>query len=259
MRIAVGLEYDGSYFKGWQTQKGLLTVQEHVEKALEFVADQPVKVYVAGRTDAGVHAALQVIHFDTTVERSDYSWIMGANSYLDVPISLLWAREVDEDFHARFSAKKRKYRYVILQRAIRPSYLAQQVSWCYYELDEALMHEAGQYLLGEHDFSAFRAAGCQSHTATREVYSVQVHRQCHFIFVDIEANAFLYHMVRNIVGVLLAIGNKKYPVEWIVEVLLSRDRTCAEVTAPAAGLYLMEITYPDKYLLPKLSPCSPIW
>jgi tRNA pseudouridine38-40 synthase len=249
-RIALGLEYDGSGFCGWQSQQHGRGVQECVERALSFVADHPVRVQAAGRTDTGVHAAIQVVHFDTGAVRGERGWMLGANTHLPDGVSVLWAREVAPEFHARFSAISRTYRYVILNRLARPGLMRGRVSWHRYPLDHELMQAAAQTLVGQHDFTSFRASECQSHSPVRRMYVVDVQRSHDVITVTISANAFLHHMVRNIVGVLLAIGQQERPVEWCAEVLAARDRTLGGVTAPPDGLYLASIRYPSEWSLP---------
>ena len=259
MRIALGIEYDGSAFSGWQTQEGVPTVQEAVEQALSKVADHPVAVTCAGRTDAGVHAACQVVHFDTEAQRPDHAWVFGANANLPPEVSVLWARPVPADFHARFSAFRRRYRYVIFQRPVRPTYLAWRCAWEYRPLDETAMARAAQYLLGEHDFSAYRAQACQAKSPVRTVYRLDVVRHGDFVVIDVEANAFLHHMVRNIAGVLMDIGAGKRPPEWAWEVLATRERRLGGVTAPPHGLYLQRIFYPPRFDLPVLPEKPTLW
>ncbi|OOG22333.1 tRNA pseudouridine(38-40) synthase TruA [Thioalkalivibrio denitrificans] len=242
-RLALGLEYDGADFCGWQSQKHARGVQACVEQALSKVANQPVKVVCAGRTDAGVHATCQVIHFDTDAERTERSWILGGNSHLPPQVSLLWAREMDPGFSARFSARSRRYRYVIFNRWVRPGVLHRKVSWHHRPLDAGLMHEAGQRLLGEWDFTSFRAVGCQAKSPVRTLLSLDVSRRGDFIYLDVHANAFLHHMVRNIAGVLMAVGEGDRPMEWVSEVLHARDRTLGGVTASPHGLYLVHVEY----------------
>lgn len=260
MRIALGIEYDGSDFAGWQMQDGeVRTVQAGVELALSAVADHPVRVICAGRTDAGVHAVVQVVHFDTHAERTPRSWVYGANANLPKSVSVQWAQAVPEDFHARFSALRRRYRYVIFNREVRPTFLAWRVTWEYRPLDERRMAEAAQYLLGEHDFSAYRALACQAKSPVRTVHDLSVTRRDELIFIDIEANAFLHHMVRNIAGVLMDIGAGKREPRWAEEVLVTRDRTVGGVTAQPHGLYLVGVSYPPLYGLPALSPAPAVW
>lgn len=250
MRYALGIEYDGSGFFGWQTQKQSPTVQECLEKAVSRVADHPVSVTCAGRTDTGVHALGQVVHFDSESERTERSWILGVNAHLTDAASALWIRQVDEDFHARFSAYSRSYRYRMLNRWIRPAIGNKQIAWVREPLDESLMHQSAQALLGEHDFGAFRAAGCQANHGIREIQEVRVARDGQQVSLDISANGFLYHMVRNIAGSLIEVGRGLKPVEWIAELLASKDRKQAGVTAPPGGLYFLNARYPDHYGLP---------
>lgn len=249
-RIALGLEYDGSAFRGWQTQAHALGIQSVLEQALSSVADHPIEVTAAGRTDAGVHALIQVVHFDTTAERSDRGWTLGATANLPKQITALWAREVGEGFHARYSAQARSYRYFILNRATRPAIAADYLSWVREPLDATKMHEAAQLLLGEHDFSSFRAAQCQSRTPMRNVHSISVARNADIIEIAVTANAFLHHMVRNIAGVLIAIGKGEERIEWAREVLDARDRTFGGITAPPGGLYLTAVRYATALALP---------
>lgn len=251
MRIALGIEYDGSDFHGWQTQDGVPSVQEALEQALSNVADHPVRVVVAGRTDTGVHALNQVAHFDTHARRDMRGWVFGANSQLPRGVAVLWAQPVDETFHARFSARARRYRYVILNRPSRPGLLHNRVTWECRPLDEARMHAAAAHLLGEHDFSAYRALGCQAKSPVRTLHRLEVRRQGEFITIDAEANGFLHHMVRNIAGVLIAVGCGKADPDWAREVLEGRDRTLGGVTAPPGGLYFVAVRYPEPYRFPE--------
>lgn len=250
-RIALGLEYDGSAFAGWQWQKDLRNVQACVEEAVGKVAAEPVAVHCSGRTDAGVHALEQVAHFDTRAERPLRSWIMGVNSNLPDDVRVLWAREVAPDFHARFSAIARFYRYVILNRPMKSALSPNQVTWCFNPLDENRMQQAANHLIGHHDFSSFRAQGCQSKSPCRLMYFIQVRREEDRVIIEISANAFLHHMVRNIAGVLMEIGMGKKPPEWALELLQLRDRKQASVTAPSDGLYLGGVFYPPQFGLPK--------
>ena len=259
MRIAAGVEYDGSAFCGWQYQDHAPSVQAVVERALGKVANEPLRVVCAGRTDSGVHAAGQVIHFDTTAERDEYSWIRGTNSNLPDSVRLLWTRQVDDSFHARFRAYRRYYRYVIFNRAVHPAYLHRRVSWEYRPLDETLMQQAAQHLLGEHDFSAYRALACQAKSPVRTLHQLDVQRRGQFVILDLAANAFLHHMVRNIAGVLMRIGAGEAEPNWARQVLEQRDRTLGGVTAPPDGLYFMQVDYPDDYVLPRPPVAEPIW
>jgi tRNA pseudouridine38-40 synthase len=254
MRIALVVEYDGSQYHGWQAQTGLRTVQQSIEDALSRVADCTISVVCAGRTDTGVHATNQIIHFDCEKERTIRGWIHGANSYLPKDICVKWGKEVPEEFHARYSATARRYRYVIYNDAIRPALLRSNVTWQYRQLDHRLMNQAAQSLIGEKDFTSFRSVECQSNTPMRHVHKLQVTRSGDLVVIDITANAFLHHMVRNIAGVLIAIGSGKYPVTWIDEVLDAKDRRLGAETAPSYGLYLVQVTYPKQYNLLQKSP-----
>ncbi len=260
MRIALGVEYDGSAFCGWQRQEpGVPTVQEAVETAVSRVADHPVTVICAGRTDTGVHANGQVIHFDAQAERTPRSWVFGTNANLPKTVCILWARPVSDAFHARFSAQQRAYRYVILNRPVRPTYLAGRVTWEYRPLDIEPMREAAQYLLGRHDFSSYRALACQAKSPVRTLHRLEVTRQGEFVTIEPEADGFLHHMVRNIAGVLMAIGAGERPPLWAREVLELRDRTLGGVTAPPHGLYLTRVGYPEEFRLPQVSPTPVVW
>lgn len=258
-RIALGVEYNGAAFHGWQRQSSptIATVQATLEQALSRVADQPITVSCAGRTDAGVHGSGQVVHFDSPVERGEKAWIRGTNSHLPAQVRVQWASVVPDDFHARHSALSRRYRYVIYTGAVKPTTLIQQLTHVNTELDVARMHEAGQYLLGENDFSAFRASGCQSRTPMRCINELTVSRHNRFIVLEVEANAFLLHMVRNITGALLEVGAKRQPPMWVGQVLATRDRTRSAVTARPDGLYLVNVAYPMQFGLPTppLGPC----
>ena len=250
-RVAMIVEYNGARFHGFQTQQeGVPSVQAALEKALSRVADEPVSLVCAGRTDTGVHATHQVIHFDTNSVRSSRGWVMGANTFLDDDIAVHAVRAVPESFHARYSASARRYRYLIYNSSNRPALFRTSLTWNYRPLDAELMHEAAQVLVGEHDFSSFRAAGCQSNTPFRNVHSVQVQRRGRLVMIDIQANAFLHHMVRNIAGVLMAVGCGKQPASWVGELLEHRDRKLGGATAPAYGLYFVDVTYDPSYGLP---------
>ena len=251
-RIALELEYDGSSFSGWQRQLApeLPTVQDQLELALSSIANEQISVVCAGRTDKGVHATGQVVHFETTAERAVKAWVVGANSLLPTSIRVKWAVAVPTEFHARFSATSRRYLYLIYQSRIRSSHLDCLATQFPGELDVEAMDKAGKHLLGEHDFSAFRAAGCQSNTPWRCVHWLNVLRKNSFVVVDVQANAFLQHMVRNIVGMLLQVGRGDAPVGWSKELLEGRDRTAGPVTAPSNGLYFVRANYPAKYGFP---------
>jgi tRNA pseudouridine38-40 synthase len=251
IRIAAGVEYDGSRFCGWQMQAhGVRTVQDAVQNALQKIANHPVQVTCAGRTDSGVHATGQVIHFDTNANRPDKAWVLGCNTHLPDDVCIHWARQVVPEFSARFSATRRRYRYVILHRQARPALYSGRVSWIHGALDAEAMHVAARALLGEQDFSSFRSAACQAEHARRFMESITVSRQGDYIYIDVCANAFLHHMVRNIVGSLVKVGKGERSPEWIAQILEMRDRTRAGPTAPAAGLYLVAVQYPQHYELP---------
>ena len=250
IRVAIGLEYDGSGFAGWQTQAQAPSVQSAVEAALSTVADEPVAVIIAGRTDAGVHAASQVAHFDTTASRSARGWVLGANTHLPPQVSVRWAQVVPRHFHARYSAEARTYRYIILNRLGRSALAAGRVALIYKPLDVGLMTRAAQPLLGEHDFSAFRAAECQARSPVRCLQELSVWREGEQVIIQATANAFLHHMVRNLAGLLIAAGLGKLPPEQAEALLASRDRTLAPPTAPAEGLYFWSVRYPQAFGLP---------
>jgi tRNA pseudouridine38-40 synthase len=247
MRIAIGIEYDGTAYNGWQRQTSGIGIQERLEEALSRVADHPVRATCAGRTDTGVHAAGQVAHFDTSSDRSLRGWLLGANSNLPEDISVQWALQVADGFHARYSATSRRYEYRILNRPQRSALHRHRAWWVHESLDAGRMQEAGLALVGEHDFSAFRAAGCQSRTAVREITSLGVVRDGDWLTIAVSANAFLQHMVRNIVGTLAAIGRGDEAPGWAAEVLESRDRTRAGMAAPPHGLSLVAVTYPPEF------------
>ncbi len=248
MRIALGVEYDGTDFCGWQIQTGVRTVQECVEKALSKVADHPLRVICAGRTDTGVHALGQVIHMNVTAQRSMHSWVFGANTNLPKDVAVLWAQAVNDEFHARFSARARHYRYIIFNRAVRPAVWADKASWEYRQpLDVERMRTAAQFLIGEHDFSSYRARSCQAKSPVRTVSRLTVRSEGAQVILEISANAFLQHMVRNIAGVLMAIGCGKQEPEWARTVLEARDRIAGGVTAPPQGLYLCGVDYPAPF------------
>lgn len=250
MRIALGIEYDGSRFYGWQTQRQEPTVQADLERALGKVANAPVEVMCAGRTDTGVHAYCQVVHFDTDSQRSERAWVLGANTNLREGATVLWARDIHPTFHARHSALARSYRYQILNRWTRPALDATRSSWVREALDADAMHQAAQALVGENDFTSFRAIGCQSTTPMRNLHHIKVWRDGDTVQIAVTANAFVYHMVRNIAGTLIEVGRGVHPPEWVAEVLALRDRTQAGPTAPASGLYFIAPTYDDSWGLP---------
>lgn len=250
MRIALGVEYNGAQFHGWQIQKDQNTLQSTLEAALSRVADEDISVLCAGRTDAGVHASHQVVHFDTNANRKSVAWVLGTNSYLPSTMNISWMQAVDETFHARFSALHRRYQYFIHNQACRSALLSPLTTWISEPLNEQSMHEAAQLLRGEHDFSSFRSSQCQSKTAKRHVFAIEVKRYLEMICIDITANSFLHHMVRNIVGVLIEIGEGRREPAWCEEVLAKRNRCAAGKTAPPQGLFLAGVRYPDNHSLP---------
>ena len=259
MRIALGVEYDGSEFRGWQRQThDSCTVQETLETALSRVANHPVSVICAGRTDSGVHASQQVVHFDTDAVRDEKAWTFGTNTNLPYTVAVTWARPVDDEFHARFSAQERSYRYLIYNSPIRQALMSKQLTWNYRRLDLARMQEAAQHLIGEHDFTSYRAVACQAKNPVRTIKKLTLSRVGEIIVLDVTANGFLQHMVRNIAGVLMAIGEGTYPTIWSKEVLEAKDRTQGGVTAPPYGLYFVGVGYPEKYVLPKAEKPIPV-
>lgn len=250
MRVAIGIEYAGNAFEGWQTQPHGRTVQDALEAALAQIAQHPVKLVCAGRTDTGVHATTQIAHFDTLARRPLEAWVRGVNSHLPASVGVLWAVEVDDEFHARFSAESRRYRYVLLNRRVRPGLLGGRVGWTHGAVDERAMAEAATCLVGEHDFTSFRAAECQARSPVRLMHSVAVSRQGDFLLFDFHANAFLHHMIRNLVGSLVFVGKGRRPVGWMRELLAARNRTLAAPTFAPDGLYLCGVEYPERWPLP---------
>jgi len=249
-RIALGIEYDGSRFLGWQTQPGGGTVQDALEAALSSIADEGVRVTCAGRTDRGVHARGQIVHFDTAAQRPTSAWVRGVNAMLPEAVAVLWAQPVAADFHARYSALSRAYRYILLNRPVRPALEARYAGWYHAPLAVERMREAAALLLGEHDFSAFRAADCQAKSAVRTLYSIDIGRRGERIEFNLRANAWLQHMVRNIVGTLVYVGTGKHPPQWAIELLASRDRALAAPTFGAEGLYLEAVEYAPDWAIP---------
>jgi tRNA pseudouridine38-40 synthase len=250
MRIALGLEYDGSAFCGWQTQPTGCGVQDHLERALAEFTQAKVEATAAGRTDSGVHAIAQVVHFDTEAVREPHSWIRGPNTFLPPGVRVLWSARVADDFHARYSARARTYHYLLLDAPVAPAILKGKVGWHHRPLDVERMHRALQALVGEHDFSSFRDAECQAKSPVRTLTKATVERRNKLVVVTLEANAFLHHMVRNIVGALAYVGDGREPVEWIGKLLQERDRRRAAPTFMADGLYLAAITYDPAFELP---------
>lgn len=266
MRIALGVEYLGGAYCGYQRQKHCPSVQAHLEKALSSIANQSVELFCAGRTDTGVHAVGQVVHFDTSVVRPEKAWVQGANTHLPFDIRIAWAKPVSDadfktqtGFHARFSAVARQYRYVIFNRPVNSAVLAGRVTHQSYPLDEQAMQIAAQALVGEQDFSAFRAAACQATHARRNVQSVKISRSGDFVFIDIQANAFLHHMVRNIAGSLMEVGKGNQSVDWVAQLLAGKDRTQSAATAPAEGLYFVNAVYPEHYDIPQVALDQVLW
>ena len=251
-RTALIIQYNGARFHGWQAQGHCSpTVQDELQKALSKIANEPIEVVCAGRTDTGVHAVGQVVHFDSTAQRSPRAWMLGTNTHLPADISVAWAGHVNDEFHARFTAHARRYRYVIRNVETRSAILAKQVTEHRYPLNVSAMHTAAQLLLGENDFSSFRASQCQSNSPNRNMHSISVTHRGEFIFVDLQANAFVHHMVRNIVGSLLLVGEGRKPVEWLAELLSAKDRTQAGATAPADGLYFAQALYDEQWGIPE--------
>jgi tRNA pseudouridine38-40 synthase len=250
LRIALGLEYDGSRFLGWQTQPGGGTVQDALESALAGIAGEALSVTAAGRTDRGVHARLQVVHFDTAAARPASAWVRGVNALLPGAVAVLWSKAVDAQFHARYSARSRTYRYELLNREVRPALAADKVGWFHRPLDIARMREAAALLVGEHDFSAFRSAQCQASTPVRMLHALEIEANGERVDFVLRANAFLHHMVRNVVGALVHVGKGEQPPSWVGEVLASRDRRRAAPTFGPQGLYLEGIEYDARWGLP---------
>ena len=254
MRLAIGLSYRGQAYHGWQSQPDGRTVQDHLEKALTAFADQPVHTVCAGRTDAGVHALNQVVHLDTECRRQLFSWVRGTNRYLPKDIAVQWCLAVADGFHARSSARGRRYRFVLLESAVRPSLESGLVGWVFRPLDGAAMRQAARLLVGEHDFSSFRAANCQSHTPVKTLRSIRIERRGAYWYFDFDANAFLYHMVRNIMGCLVAVGQGAQPPAWLTDVLAARSRDAAAPTFPADGLYFVGPYYDESHAIPLHTP-----
>ena len=250
MKYALGIEYSGTAYCGWQRQPHCESIQQHLEAALGFVANHVINLVCAGRTDAGVHAVEQVAHFETTSRRSERSWLLGANCRLPRDIRLRWVVPVSDDFHARFSARARAYRYIILNADVPSAIFHDRTSWEFRPLDHEVMHDCAQILLGEHDFSSFRAVGCQARSSSRNIHEISVTRRDRLIYLDIKANAFLYHMVRNIAGSLIAVGKGEQDSAWFSELVEARDRNLADVTAPATGLYFLQACYEAQHKLP---------
>jgi tRNA pseudouridine38-40 synthase len=251
MKIALGIEYAGCNYYGWQRQSISPTIQEALESALSKIADESIKVVCAGRTDTGVHAIQQVVHFETSSIRDPHAWVLGTNTILPKDIAVTWALNSDDDFHARFSAERRTYQYLILNRQARPAIFNGLVTWECRTLDFDKIQQASSCFIGEHDFSSFRAVACQANSPVRTIHNLEINKLGDWLVITVCANAFLHHMVRNIAGVLMAIGLGKKEVNWAAEVLDARDRTVGGVTAPPDGLYLVDIQYPERFAIPE--------
>ncbi len=254
MRVALGVSYDGHPYDGWQSQPSGRTVQDQLEKALGQFADQRVSTLCAGRTDAGVHGLMQVVHFDTTAERTPYAWVRGTNSFLPRDIAVQWAQTVPEAFHCRASATSRRYAYLLLESPVRPSIDARRVGWVFQPLDLASMQAAARHLLGEHDFTSFRASACQALSPVKNMLRIEISRRGAYWRFEFEASAFLHHMIRNLMGCLIVIGQGKQPPEWMAEVLAARSRDAAAPTFAPDGLYFLGPRYDAHWGLPERTP-----
>lgn len=255
-RIAMGLEYEGTHYCGFQRLSHAASVQASLEKALAQVAGAPITVHASGRTDSGVHATRQIVHFDSSVARSEKAWIFGANTNLPKDIAVRWVKTVPDTFHSRLSALARRYRYLLINQLNRPVLERANVTWCRDPLDAAAMHRAAQVLVGEHDFSSFRAAGCRSKAPWRHMHFIEVKRHGAFVVVDVQGNAFLHHMIRNIVGALVSVGRGSQDEAYIGRLLALRDRKQGDVTAPACGLHFVDSRYDESFALPQ-EPLGP--
>ena len=257
MKFAIGVSYCGAGLEGWQSQPSGNTVQDHLERALSEIGGEPISLIAAGRTDAGVHASAQVAHFETNADRPESAWVRGANTLLPAGIAAQWAAPVAEDFHARYSAISRTYRYVLYNHSVRPALLSGRAGWFHLHLDVENMREAANRLVGEHDFSSFRSAECQAKTPVRTVEKVTIRSRGAYVLFDFTANAFLHHMVRNLVGCLVYVGKGKHPPAWISEILAARDRRIAAPTFSPDGLYLSEVRYEARWGLPSFAAMMP--
>lgn len=256
-RIALGVEYDGTHYCGWQSQSNRCGVQDAIETAIRHIAHHDIRAHAAGRTDTGVHGLMQVIHFDTSANRPDSAWVRGVNAYLPDDIRILWAKQVTEDFHARFSAQRRSYQYLLVNTPVAPAILATKAGWYHLPLDLKSMQQGLQYLIGEHDFSAFRASECQAKSPVRHLYQAEVVAHHNKFLFSFSANAFLQHQVRNMIGALIYIGNGKHKPELIESLLQQKDRTLAPPTFSPHGLYLVGVSYDEAWGLPQqLNPLS---
>jgi len=258
MRIALGLEYDGGSFCGWQSQSGGCGVQDRLETALGQMTGHAVRVHAAGRTDAGVHALCQVVHFDTEATRPQNAWVRGVNAFLPAGVRVLWAQQVDAEFHARFSAERRSYQYLLLNQPVAPAILHGKVGWFHRPLEVGAMQQAAACLVGEHDFSAFRAAECQAKSPVKQLYRAEISRHGDFILFEFSASAFLHHMVRNLVGSLVYVGKGEHPPDWMAELLRDKNRTRAAPTFSPDGLYLSGVHYDAKWSLPDCARWLPL-
>lgn len=259
MKFALGVEYYGTNYCGFQRQPQADTIQGQLEQALSKIADEPINLVCAGRTDAKVNATGQVIHIEVSKNRKAEAFLFGTNTYLPSDIAITWVKQVDDSFHARFSAQARRYRYIIYNGKARPAILASGLSIYHGNYDVALMHECAQILIGEHDFASFRSAEDQSQTSMRHIHHIHVYQQAQYIVVDIQANAFLNHMVRNIVGSLLLVGEGRKDSCWFKEIFLAKDRSVAGPTAYPNGLYLVNVIYPKVFDLPQSKMLGPLW
>lgn len=250
MRIALGIEYDGAHYCGWQSQPNANGIQDALESAITLIAQHAIRVHAAGRTDAGVHALMQVVHFDTTADRPVSAWIRGVNAHLPPTVRVIWSKMVTEAFHARFSAKCRSYEYLLVNSPVAPAILATKAGWYHLPLDVETMQAGANYLIGEHDFSAFRASECQAKSPVRTIYEASVNQYGNNFVFRFSANAFLQHQVRNMLGALIYVGNGKNPAELIHDLLLKHDRTLSPPTFSPNGLYLTDVKYDQKWLLP---------
>ncbi len=250
MRIALGIEYDGAPYCGWQSQSRQCGVQDFLENAIAKIAEYPMRTHAAGRTDTGVHALMQVVHFDSETIRPDSAWVRGVNTFLPATIRVIWAKIVDDEFHARFSAIQRRYQYLLANQPSAPAIFTDKAGWYHLPLDIGAMQKAIAYLRGEHDFSAFRASECQAKSPVKNLQIATVKKYAKWLVFEFAANAFLQHQVRNMVGALVYVGNGKYPPEFIKELLVQKDRTLSPPTFSPQGLYLVGVQYNDKWDLP---------
>ncbi|MEX3605372.1 MAG: tRNA pseudouridine(38-40) synthase TruA [Burkholderia sp.] len=263
MRIAFGIQYDGAAFCGWQSQPHGKTVQDELERALKAFALVPLQTMVAGRTDTGVHGLGQVVHFDTDLDRSNFSWVRGTNAFLPSTVAVQWAKPMPDSFHARFAAFERTYYYALYVHPVRSPMLASRAGWVHTPLDIETMRAAARHLIGEHDFSSLRSSECQSKTPIKHLYQIDIRASGSFIYFRFCANAFLHHMVRNLMGCLIAVGRGRYPADWMAEVLAARNRDRAAPTFVPDGLYLAHVGYPEKFAVPAAQlgsvPWSTVW